>query len=128
MPGPIPSTSGNGGLDNLPQPLAVLKCRCGDGIAPGGYVGAETTYYILGTAHVSTQSCTDTAALIQAVKPDVVMLELCIGGCCRRAQRRVCGASSSGRAAACLASVWPARCACLVHQRLPPPAAVGGLE
>lgn len=58
---------------NLPQPLAILKTR-----APDNPHGTETTYYILGTAHVSTASCQDVVTLIRAVKPEVVMVELCV--------------------------------------------------
>lgn len=53
-------------LDTLPQPLAVLKCR-----AEGAYGGPETTFYLLGTAHVSVESCEDVSRLIKAVKPQV---------------------------------------------------------
>lgn len=35
------------------------------------------TVYLLGTAHVSSKSCDDVAALIAAVRPDTVMIELC---------------------------------------------------
>eukprot|EP00887_Chlorella_sp_A99_P003169 scaffold9.g3169.t1 len=54
-----PSTSGSNGdaLDNLPQPLAILQCY-------DPATGSHTVYYVLGTAH--------------AVKPDIVMVELCI--------------------------------------------------
>ncbi|PSC74860.1 traB domain-containing -like [Micractinium conductrix] len=62
---PVPET--------LPQPLAVLRCR-GEGAGAGG---PETTYYILGTAHVSAESCEDVTTLIRAVKPQVVLIELC---------------------------------------------------
>lgn len=51
---------------SLPQPLLVLRCR------PEGWgddEGQETTFYILGTAHISRQSCEDVAALIRAVRP-----------------------------------------------------------
>ncbi len=57
-------------LDNLPQPLAVMKCT--------NEYGGETTFYILGTAHVSTASCQDVVTLIRAVQPEVVMVELCV--------------------------------------------------
>lgn len=52
--------------DALPQPLAVLCCR-----AEGQEDGPETTFYILGTAHVSQESCRDVAKLIKAVAPQV---------------------------------------------------------
>jgi pheromone shutdown protein TraB len=64
-----PSTSA---IDvDLPQPLTILTF-------PPGNEDKETMYYILGTAHVSRSSCDDAAALIQKIKPDVVMLELCL--------------------------------------------------
>ncbi len=56
-PAPAPET--------LPQPLALLRCRAEGPYGPG----METTYYILGTAHVSSDSCNDVATLIRAVKP-----------------------------------------------------------
>lgn len=34
-------------------------------------------FYILGTAHVSSHSCDDVAQLIRAVRPEVVIVELC---------------------------------------------------
>ncbi|KAL4427745.1 hypothetical protein ABPG75_001834 [Micractinium tetrahymenae] len=64
-PPPVPET--------LPQPLAVLRCRAEGPYGPG----PETTYYVLGTAHVSADSCDDVTALIRAVKPQVVLIELC---------------------------------------------------
>ena len=50
--------------NTLPQPLAVLRCR-----PEGAYGGPETVFYVLGTAHVSSESCEDVTALIRAVKP-----------------------------------------------------------
>ncbi|EFN60022.1 hypothetical protein CHLNCDRAFT_59535 [Chlorella variabilis] len=58
--------------NTLPQPLAVLRCR-----PEGAYGGPETVFYVLGTAHVSSESCEDVTALIRAVKPQVVVVELC---------------------------------------------------
>jgi len=40
-------------------------------------VVGEKTVYLVGTAHVSKQSVEDTAATIEAVKPDAVCIELC---------------------------------------------------
>lgn len=51
------------------MPLEVLKC-------PNGQCGV-TTFYVLGTAHVSKQSCRDAQSLIRRLRPDVVFLELC---------------------------------------------------
>jgi hypothetical protein len=76
----------------LPEPLLLLK-------APRLDKG-ETTFYILGTAHVSTASCEDAAELIRSIKPQVVMVELCIE---RKAMLTMTGplkASTGPRAAA----------------------------
>lgn len=40
-------------------------------------VRGDTTYYILGTAHVSQRSVDEVRAVIDQVKPDVVAVELC---------------------------------------------------
>ena len=37
----------------------------------------ETEVYIIGTAHVSSRSCEEVTSLIQHVKPDAVLVELC---------------------------------------------------
>lgn len=58
--------------DTLPRHL-YLKYR-----SPDRQDSVETEFYILGTAHVSKTSCEEAARLIQEVKPDIVMLELCI--------------------------------------------------
>mgnify|MGYP001810046969 CR=1 FL=1 len=75
---PVPET--------LPQPLAVLRCR-GEGAGAGG---PETTYYILGTAHVSAESCEDVTTLIRAVKPQA-RTGGAAGGPSRQAGRQRCG-------------------------------------
>ena len=41
--------------------------------APGG----KTAVYLLGMSHVSRASCRDIEALISAVRPDIVAVELC---------------------------------------------------
>ncbi len=33
--------------------------------------------YLVGTAHFSKESCEDVSLVIQAVQPDIVMVELC---------------------------------------------------
>jgi len=33
--------------------------------------------YLVGTAHFSKESCDDVSLVIQAVQPDIVMVELC---------------------------------------------------
>ena len=53
----------------LPQPLVVLRCK------PEGYEADPdvdpTTFYVLGTAHISAESCADVRRLIRAVRPQV---------------------------------------------------------
>lgn len=39
--------------------------------------GSRAQVYVLGVSHVSRKSCEEVRELIQAVKPDVVVLELC---------------------------------------------------
>lgn len=57
---------------SLPKPLAVLRYT-----SPEDPEHGQCVYYILGTAHVSKESCKDTATLIRTVNPDVVFVELC---------------------------------------------------
>lgn len=71
-------------LDTLPQPLAVLKAR-----AEGAYGAPETTFYLLGTAHVSAESCEDVSRLIKAVKPQVTPAPL-VRRCRAAAASRLC--------------------------------------
>lgn len=77
--GHIPSPDAvveNGGdfmLDDLPKPVAILRYVSPD----AEYASKECIYYILGTAHVSKESCEDTALLIRKVRPDIVFVELC---------------------------------------------------
>lgn len=59
-------------IDDLPQPLAVLRRRTGDVES-----SRECVFYILGTAHVSRKSCDDAEKLINLIKPDIVFVELC---------------------------------------------------
>lgn len=67
----------------LPQPMVILRCR------PEGEPAdvPETTFYILGTAHVSAESCADVAKLIRAVRPQVLT---------RLGRRLGCGRGESG--------------------------------
>jgi hypothetical protein len=65
-PPAAPPAAQEEGQDALPEPLAVLRCR-GEGLDEG----PQTTFYILGTAHVSQESCRDVAKLIKAVAPQV---------------------------------------------------------
>jgi hypothetical protein len=59
-------------IDSLPQPIAVLRRKTGD-----VENNIECVFYILGTAHVSRKSCEDTAMLIDLIRPDLVLVELC---------------------------------------------------
>lgn len=70
----------------------MLKAR-----AEGDDSGPETSYYLLGTAHVSAESCGDVAALIRAVRPQV--------------RRRMCRRSSAAMPEGAVpdASHWGAR-------------------
>jgi pheromone shutdown-related protein TraB len=56
----------------LPKSVEVFKCR-----ERGNSEGIEQTVYVVGTAHISKASCDDVRAVIRAVRPQVVMLELC---------------------------------------------------
>ncbi|CAL5220498.1 g2527 [Coccomyxa viridis] len=56
---------------SLRRDTAVLQVH--SPAAPGG----KTQVYILGVSHVSRESCQEIQELIQAVRPDVVLLELC---------------------------------------------------
>ncbi|CAI6012539.1 unnamed protein product [Closterium sp. NIES-65] len=62
------AAGGAGGSDN------------GDGGGSGGHAGgaaAECTVHLIGTAHVSKESCNEVRRIIRQVKPDVVFLEVC---------------------------------------------------
>uniref|UniRef100_A0A803MY63 TraB family protein n=2 Tax=Chenopodium quinoa TaxID=63459 RepID=A0A803MY63_CHEQI len=58
---------------SLPQELSrnvvVLSCNNGDGY--------KCDVYLVGTAHVSEESCREVQAVISFLKPEVVFLELC---------------------------------------------------
>lgn len=69
--------SGEGGFEErrvLPEELAkgVLHLEC-ESSAEGGHCDV----YLVGTAHVSQESCTEVQAVIRHLKPEVVFLELC---------------------------------------------------
>ncbi|KAL0283544.1 UNVERIFIED_CONTAM: hypothetical protein Sangu_2883600 [Sesamum angustifolium] len=53
---------------------STVKLTC-DSVAEGG----ECDVYLVGTAHVSTESCREVQAVIDFLKPQVVFLELCSG-------------------------------------------------
>lgn len=56
-------------LPQLLQPLEVLHCK------PEGFEAdpdvLPTSFYVLGTAHISAESCADVRRLIRAVRPQV---------------------------------------------------------
>ncbi|CDP11805.1 unnamed protein product [Coffea canephora] len=69
---------GGGGGDErkeLPEELSrsVLKLTCESTAVEGGICDV----YLVGTAHVSTESCKEVQAVINFLKPEVVFLELC---------------------------------------------------
>lgn len=66
------STTRHVSVEDFPEPLTVLHYR-----SPDREDEQATTYYLLGTAHVSSQSCEDARSLIEKTRPQVVMLELC---------------------------------------------------
>jgi pheromone shutdown protein TraB len=43
--------------------------------------------YLVGTAHFSKESCDDVSLVIQAVQPDIVLVELCKQVLCLRLKR-----------------------------------------
>lgn len=55
-------------MDSLPSCCTVLTCN-----DPQDF-GREQTFYLVGTAHVSTQSCEDVKRVIRLVKPEVLEL------------------------------------------------------
>lgn len=52
--------------------LTVLKLN-----NPHNTISNEQIYHLVGTAHISRASCDDVRTVIRAVKPDIVMIELC---------------------------------------------------
>lgn len=51
---------------SLPSSCTVLTCT-----DPNNPFGGEQSFYIVGTAHVSTESCEDVRKVIREVKPEV---------------------------------------------------------
>ena len=51
---------------SLPSSCTVLTCT-----DPNNPFGGEQSFYIVGTAHVSTESCEDVRKVIKQVKPEV---------------------------------------------------------
>ena len=54
---------------SLPSSCTVLTCT-----DPNNPFGGDQSFYIVGTAHVSTESCEDVRKVIQEVKPEVSWL------------------------------------------------------
>ena len=80
-----PTSFSDAGGDDLPAPPPVpsnvearLKAvtRLTLPAAPGAGV-ATSDFFVVGTAHVSRASCDDVAAAITALRPQVVLVELC---------------------------------------------------
>jgi pheromone shutdown protein TraB len=57
----------------LPEPL----CNKGNNTLQRVQWGPRLKVYLLGTAHVSNDSCRDVQLLLESVQPDVIMVELC---------------------------------------------------
>lgn len=65
----LPSTSSAVVVDRPKKNVVVLKTRV------EGPFGPEQTVYLCGTSHVSRKSCEDVREIIQAVKPQVWLLQ-----------------------------------------------------
>ncbi|KAG7349461.1 TraB family protein [Nitzschia inconspicua] len=61
---------------NLPFPLNN-KTHTLQRIVVPGMAGRSVEIYLLGTAHVSTDSSRDVRLLLEAIEPDIIFLELC---------------------------------------------------
>lgn len=62
---------------DFPVPTSSASCVMKmNGIDEDG-VPFDCTFYLVGTAHVSAQSCNDVAQVIRIVQPDVIFLEIC---------------------------------------------------
>ncbi len=59
-----------GAMNSLPSCCTVLTCN-----DPTNF-GREQTFYIVGTAHVSTESCEDVKRVIRLVKPEVCKITI----------------------------------------------------
>ena len=67
------STSpGGGALSGLPLPSTVLRVPCGNGDGDGG-----SEIFLTGVLHGTTSSASDVEAVMHAVAPDAVVIELC---------------------------------------------------
>ncbi|KAG0472506.1 hypothetical protein HPP92_017052 [Vanilla planifolia] len=73
---PFESDEATGGLQKrvLPEELAkaVMHLECESSVE-----GGHCDVYLVGTAHVSQDSCTEVQAVIRYLKPQAVFLELC---------------------------------------------------
>ncbi|KAK9817743.1 hypothetical protein WJX72_001538 [[Myrmecia] bisecta] len=65
------------GLELATQPDVLSKCTILKYKSTDNPLGPTQTFYILGTAHISSKSCSDVQKLIRQVRPEVVVLELC---------------------------------------------------
>lgn len=64
------ASSGEIDQASLPKLTTILKWRAEP-------FGPEKTFYLVGVAHVSRKSCDDVEKVIKAVKPQIIVLELC---------------------------------------------------
>lgn len=55
---------------SLPSSCTVLTCT-----DPNHPFGGEQSFYIVGTAHVSMESCEDVRKVIQEIKPEVTSID-----------------------------------------------------
>ncbi|KAJ6819647.1 traB domain-containing protein [Iris pallida] len=84
-PNPNPNSSGDDGgggggggggeerrtlPEELSKSVVVLECE-------SSAVGGTCEVYLVGTAHISKESCMEVQAVISSLKPQVVFLELC---------------------------------------------------
>ncbi|GJN14845.1 hypothetical protein PR202_gb01711 [Eleusine coracana subsp. coracana] len=75
------AAGGEEGVRELPEELAkgvvCLECETSPGAAAAG-MGPTCRVYLIGTAHVSQESCDQVKAVINYLKPQAVFLELCL--------------------------------------------------
>ncbi|KAK3138366.1 hypothetical protein QOZ80_5AG0367840 [Eleusine coracana subsp. coracana] len=75
------AAGGEEGVRELPEELAkgvvCLECETSPGTAAAG-MGPTCRVYLIGTAHVSQESCDQVKAVINYLKPQAVFLELCL--------------------------------------------------
>lgn len=71
VPAPAPTAP-------TPDPLASVRSLTTLKLNnPHNPISNEQIYHLVGVAHISRASCEDVRKVIQATRPDIVMLELC---------------------------------------------------